>query len=136
MLRNIWSILCENIIQDSISNKESYIFAIENGEFNEYPAKMPNFCLATFWEKTVDYEINYKLRLSLTDYYYEKIADILETDEVTVKKKRSHFNFVNLGGYNIPNPGEYYINIESSVNDNDWYLSVIIPVSFRKTQKK
>lgn len=130
MIKNIWSVPCENIIQDQISNKESYFFAIESGTFNEFPTTIPKFCLATFWKKYVSETISFKVRVTLKDPYDNILDVIYETPAFDFEQSRQHINLLNLGGAQIPEPGEYKLLIEYSAKGEEWEHGADLPILF------
>lgn len=134
MLKNIWSIMCEHILTEAGTNRHSYIQIIESGNLSSFPASLPSFSIATYWEKSSEEEVTIGLRVSFKHPTGET-EKVIETEHFEFKRRTQHIDLKNLPGFVAKAPGRHAILIEHSEGHHDWQLSSELPIYIQEKEK-
>ena len=133
MIRNVWSVLCRDIITDQETNSVTYVRCIEEGAAAEVPIKIGPIFLGTLWEKDSQEQesIRFRVALELPD---KSLKPVLQTRFMTLERPRHRLHF-RINSLDITSFGMHYIVAEYN-QDEKWHRTVRIPVLIRQIQKK
>lgn len=133
MIRNVWSVLCRDIITDQETNSVSYVRCIEEGTASSLPVRIGPVFLGTLWEKTEqeDQEVSFRVILEEPN---EIARSLLETKPITLNRPRHRLHF-RLNALNVTEFGTYTIVVEFNP-DHEWQEANRLPVLIREVSEK
>ncbi|WP_291322636.1 hypothetical protein [Desulfonatronospira sp.] len=133
MIRNVWSVLCRDIITDQETNSVTYVRCIEEGSALEVPVRIGPIFLGTLWEKNSDEKesVQFRVILEMPD---QSLRPILQTKPMVLERPRHRLHF-RINSLDITSFGLHYVLVEFNQEQN-WRHAVRIPVFIRKIQKK
>ena len=131
MIRNIWSVLCRDIITDQESNTVSYIRCIEEGAAANLPAQIGPVFLGTLWEKAGKEPETVAFRVVLVSPTQKRQA-VLQSRPVVIDRARQRLQFrlnvLQLGEY-----GSYTLLVEFNQNEK-WETAARLPILIRPAE--
>ncbi len=128
MVRNIWSVLCRDIITDQESNAVSYIRCIEDGAAAKLPARIGPVFLGTLWEKTGTDPEAVAFRVVL-ESPGQKRQVVLQSRPVLIDRPRQRLHF-RLNTLYLTDYGYYVLSVEFS-REEKWETAARLPVLIR-----
>jgi hypothetical protein len=133
MIRNVWSILCRDILTDQETNSVSYIHCIEEGAALSLPTLLFPVSVGTLWEKNTDKEEPFLARVVFfLPSGIEK--QLLQTKPLTISRPRQRLHF-KLEGLPITEFGRHEVRVEMERN-GQWHIASRLPFVVRKLVKK
>lgn len=133
MIRNVWAVLCRDIITDQESNSVTYLRCIEEGAAVRLPIQIGPVFLGTYWEKTGDGPETTAFRMTLV-LPSQKSRTILQTRPVTMDRPRHRLHF-RLNALTLDEFGNYMIVLEFRQHDS-WETAARLPVSIRQMEQE
>ena len=129
MIRNIWSIMCKDILTDQETNAVSYIQSLEEGMASVLPITISPVSIGTFWEKDSDKEEIFSVRIIFV--YPSGVAkQLLQTKDLVFSRPRQRLHF-KMEGLNVTEFGRYEVRIDFMQNEQ-WYIACRLPLMIRK----
>ena len=128
MIRNIWSVLCRDIITDQESNTVSYIRCIEEGATAKLPARIGPVFLGTLWEKTGTGPETVAFRVLLASPTQKKQA-VLQSRPVVIDRPRQRLQF-RINALQLTEFGIYTLLVEFN-QEEKWETAARLPVLIR-----
>ena len=133
MIRNVWSVLCRDIITDQETNSVTYVRCIEEGAAAEVPVKIGPIFLGTLWEKQGEGEESVQFRVGIvTPDGSARI--LLQTKTMALNRPRHRLQF-RINTLEVVSFGVHYVLVEYSQGEK-WKRAVRIPVLIRQVQKQ
>ena len=133
MIRNVWSVLCRDIITDQETNSVTYVRCIEEGAAAEVPVKIGPIFLGTLWEKQGEEEESVQFRVGIvTPDGSARI--LLQTKTMALNRPRHRLQF-RINTLEVVSCGVHYVLVEYSQGEK-WKRAVRIPVLIRQVQKQ
>jgi hypothetical protein len=133
MIRNVWSILCKDILTDQETNSVSYIHCIEEGAAIVLPTLLFPVSIGTLWEKDTDKEELFLARVVFAlPSGTEK--QLLQTKALTFSRPRQRLHF-KLQGLPITEFGRHEVRVENELNGY-WHIASRLPFVVKKLVKK
>ena len=131
MIRNIWSVLCRDIITDQESNAVSYIRCIEEGAAAKLPAQIGPVFLGTLWEKTGKAPETVSFRVVLESPAQKRRA-VLQSRPVVIDRPRQRLQF-RLNALQLSEFGIYNLLVECN-QGGKWETAARLPVLIRPVE--
>ena len=133
MIRNVWSILCKDILTDQATNAVSYIESIEEGAAAVLPVMISPVNIGTLWEKDSDQEELFVARLV---FVHPSGAEkqLLQTQDLTFSRQRQRLHF-KVEGLPITEFGRHEVRVEIR-QDGLWQAVSRLPLVVRKLAGK
>lgn len=131
MIRNVWSVLCRDIITDQESNTVSYIRCIEEGAAASLPVHIGPVFLGTLWEKTGDENETVAFRVVLVSPGRQRQA-VLQSRPVVLEQPRHRLQF-RLNALKLTEFGLHRILVEFKQNEK-WQTAAALPFMVRSTE--
>jgi len=133
MIRNVWSVLCRDIITDQETNSVTYVRCIEEGAAAEVPIKIGPIFLGTLWEKDSHEQesIRFRVVLEMPD---KSLRPVLQTKSMVLERPRHRLHF-RINSLEITSFGLHYVLVEHH-QEQKWHHAARIPVFIRQAQKK
>ena len=128
MIRNIWSVLCRDIITDQESNTVSYIRCIEEGAAAKLPARIGPVLLGTLWEKTDKEPETVAFRVVL-ESPAKKQKVVLQSRPVVIDRTRQRLQF-RINALQLTEFGIYTLLVEFN-REEKWETAARLPVLIR-----
>ena len=125
MIRNVWSVLCRDILTDQESNSVTYVRCIEEGAAYNLPVQIGPVFLGTLWEK-IDPEpesIQFRVLLIAPS---QKSQAVLQTRPIVLDRPRHRLHF-RLNALHLTEFGMYALLVEFS-QDEKWLTAARLPV--------
>jgi hypothetical protein len=133
MIRNVWSILCKEILTDQETNSVSYVHCIEEGAAFVLPTLLFPISVGTLWEKDTDQDEPFMARVVFVlPSGIEK--QLLQTKALTFSRQRQRLHF-KLEGLPITEFGRHEVRVEIQLN-GQWNINSRLPFMIRKLAKK
>lgn len=133
MIRNVWSILCKDILTDQATNAVSYIESIEEGATATLPVLISPVSIGTLWEKDSDQEELFVARLVLV-YPSGAEKQLLQTQDLTFSRQRQRLHF-KVEGLQVTELGRHEVRVEIR-QDGHWQAVSRLPFVIRKQAGK
>ncbi|MFO8088497.1 MAG: hypothetical protein R6U13_01555 [Desulfatiglandaceae bacterium] len=132
MIRNVWGVLCRDIITDQESNSVSYIRCIEEGFARDLPVRIGPMFLGTLWEKNGEDQeiIRFRVALACPD---KTIKAILQTNPITMDRPRHRLHF-RLKSMEVTSFGTHQIIVEYN-QEREWLQAARLPILIRKVEE-
>lgn len=124
MIKNVYSILCTQIIEDVRTHLTSYINCVEGLKTKLLPAVLPNLNVGSLWsvEPPMGNPIKFKVRMFLKRPGGAPDELLVETSEKIIDKKSlERVNFL-INGLKILSPGTHKFILEF-YTENAWERS-------------
>ena len=131
MIRNIWSVLCRDIITDQESNTVSYIRCIEEGAAPSLPTQIGPVFLGTLWEKTGKEQETVAFRVVMVSPTQKRQA-VLQSRPVVVDRPRQRLQF-RLNALQLAEFGIYNLLVEFN-QSGKWETAARLPVLIRQAE--
>ena len=131
MIRNVWSVLCRDIITDQESNAVTYIRCIEEGAAAKLPVHIGPVFLGTLWEKTGPDPETVTFRVVLVSPDQRRQA-ILQSRPVILDRPRHRLQF-RLSALALTEFGPYMLLVEFKQNAK-WETAARLPILIRPTE--
>ena len=131
MIRNVWSVLCRDIITDQESNAVTYIRCIEEGAAAKLPVHIGPVFLGTLWEKTDPDPETVTFRVVLVSPDQKRQA-ILPRRPVILDRPRHRLQF-RLSALTLVEFGHYALLVEFKQNAR-WETAARLPILIRPTE--
>ena len=132
MIQHIWSVLCERISTDQISNLISYLTCIEEITVSQMPIVIPHLALGSQWITNLPTKDMLELKLLLiSPEGIEK--QLIVTKSLKFDKERTRTNVL-LNGIKFESCGTYSFKIQMKVKDT-WQTIGEIPLKIRMKEK-
>lgn len=109
-IRNVWSVLCKDILIDQETNSVSYIRCLEEACASELPVQLGPAFVATLWEKENDEVDEIAFRIVLLSPSKDKQI-ILSTKPVRLDKPKHRLHF-RIGSLELNEFGRHVISLE------------------------
>jgi hypothetical protein len=132
MIRNVWVVLCRDIITDQESNSVSYLRCIEEGFARELPVKIGPMFLGTLWEKTGEERESIRFRVTLATPD-NTVKAVLQTNPVVMDRPRHRLHF-RINSVDVTNFGLYQVIFEYNTG-TEWIQASRLPVLIRKVEE-
>jgi hypothetical protein len=129
MIRNIWSILCRDIITDQETNSVSYIHCIEEGAAPTLPTIVTPIYIGTLWEKDSAQEEPFSVRVKIVTPSGIQ-QPLLQTKQLVFSKQRQRLHF-KMERLKISEYGRHEICIELRI-EGDWHVVNQLPLIVKK----
>jgi hypothetical protein len=129
MIRNIWTVLCRDIITDQESNSVSYMRCIEEGSASRLPVQIGPVYLGTLWEKQGTNPDTVQFRVVLVSPAQNSQA-ILQTKPMSLDRPRHRLHF-RLNSLELAEYGTYTILLECYASEK-WLQVARLPVLIRQ----
>ncbi len=133
MIRNVWSVLCRDIITDQETNSVTYVRCIEEGSATGVPVSIGPIFLGSLWEKEGEKEESFRFRIVLVRPDRTARA-LLQTNFMVLDRPRHRLNF-RINTLDITSFGIHYVVVEYG-RDEKWNRAGRIPLLIRQVQKK
>lgn len=131
MIRNVWSVLCRDIITDQESNSVSYIRCIEEGTASRLPVHIGPVFLGTLWEKTGEETETVAFRVVLVSPGQQGRA-ILQSRPVVFERPRHRLQF-RFNALKLTEYGLHRLLVEFQQNEK-WHAAAALPFLVRQTE--
>jgi len=131
MIRNVWSVLCRDIITDQESNSVTYLRCIEEGAAARLPIQIGPVFLGTLWEKTGKGPETVSFRMALVSPTRKSKA-LLQTRPITMDRSRHRLHF-RLNTLHLEEFGNYMLVLEFRQGEN-WETAARLPVFIREME--
>jgi hypothetical protein len=131
MIRNVWSVLCRDILTDQESNTVSYLRCIEEGAAPSLPVHIGPVFLGTLWEKTGTDPETVAFRVVLVSPARQRQA-ILQSRPVVMERPRTRLQF-RLNALKLTEFGLYALLVEFKQKDK-WETAASLPILIRPTE--
>jgi len=131
MIRNVWAVLCRDIITDQESNAVTYIRCIEEGVASSLPVHIGPVFVGTLWEKTGEEPepVSFRLILISPD---RKGQVVLQTRPVILDRPWHRLQF-RLNVLHLADYGMHALLVEFN-RDEKWEAAARLPVFIRKSE--
>lgn len=133
MIRNVWSVLCKDILTDQETNAVTYIQSIEEGAAVALPILISPVSIGTLWEKDSDQEEMFVARVVLV-YPSGVEKQLLQTGELTLSRQRQRLHF-KINGLPATEYGRYEVRVEIQQTGH-WQTAGRLPFVVRKLADK
>ncbi|MDX9786203.1 MAG: hypothetical protein RBT11_05495 [Desulfobacterales bacterium] len=133
MIRNVWSILCKDIIIDQETNAVTFIQSIEEGAAAALPILISPVRIGTLWEKDSNKDEVFTARVLLA-MPSGAARQLLQTREMVFNRQRQRLHF-KLDGVPVTEFGRHEVRIEIQQNGN-WQTVSRLPVVVRKLKPR
>lgn len=135
MIRNVWAVLCRDILTDQESNSVTYLRCIEEGAAARLPIQIGPVFLGTLWEKTGKDPEAVSFRMALVSPSKKGTA-LLQTRPITVDRPRHRLHF-RLNALALDEFGRYTLVLEFRQEDKQggkWETAARLPVFIRQVE--
>ncbi len=132
MIRNVWTILCRDIIVDQESNSISYIRCIEEGAAESVPVQIGPIFLGTLWEVIGSPPVSVGFRVVLVSPAKTSQV-ILQTKPIVLEGARHRLNF-RINALRLEEFGMYMLRVEFNPGKK-WETASALPLLIRPTGK-
>lgn len=129
-VKNIWSVLCRDILVDQETNSVSYIRCIEEASASEFPTQINSAYLGSLWEKEGEEPEQIGFRVALLSPSKKKNI-IVQTKPITFNRLRHRLHF-RLNSIELYEFGNHNLLLEWQTNKY-WTKVVQIPLYIRDT---
>ncbi len=129
MIRNVWSILCKDMLTDQETNAVTYIQSIEEGAAATLPTLISPVSIGTLWEKDSNREEMLVARVVLA-YPSGVEKQLLQTRELTFSRQHQRLHF-KIKGLPVTEFGRHEVRIEIRQNDH-WQTVSRLPLVVKK----
>ena len=129
MIRNVWSILCKDILTDQGTNAVSYIESIEEGAAPALPILIAPLSIGTLWEKDSDQQELFAARIVLA-YPSGAEKPLLQTQDMTFVRPRQRLHF-KINELPITEFGRHEVRVEIR-QDDQWLTVSRLPLVVKK----
>lgn len=133
MIRNVWTVLCRDIITDRESNAVSYLRCIEEGSASGLPARIGPVYLGTLWEKVDQAPVSIRFRVVTVSPGRKKLV-VLQTKPIILAERRHRLNF-RLNFLVFEEFGIYSLALEFNRGDQ-WEAAAEISVLINQVQEQ
>ena len=131
MIRNIWTILCRDIITDQESNSVSYLRCIEEGAAAQLPIKIGPVFLGTFWEKEGSTPLAVSFRVTLVSPA-QKSRPVLQTQPIVLDRLHHRLHF-RLNALHLDEFGSYMLLLDYR-EKGKWETAARLPLFIREIE--
>lgn len=131
MIRNVWSVLCRDIITDQETNSVTYVRCIEEGSSSVMPVRIGPVFLGTLWEKTGDEAETARFRVMLVSPDKKSLL-VLRTRPLVMDRPRHRLHF-RVNGLDFTEFGVYMLLLEFSGN-GQWKPGARLPILIRELE--
>jgi hypothetical protein len=133
MIRNVWSILCRDILTDQETNAVTYIQSIEEGAAVALPTLISPVSIGTLWEKDSDQE---EMLLARVVFAYPSGVEkqLLQTRELTISRQHQRLHF-KINGLPVAEFGRHEVRVEIRQN-GQWHTVSRLPLVVKKLAGK
>ncbi len=131
MIRNVWSVLCRDIITDQDSNAVSYIRCLEEGAATRLPVQIGPLFLATLWEKTGEQAETVQFQVLLVTPSQSR-QTILQTQALVLDRPRQRLHF-RINALNLNEFGTYMLVVMFTAAE-EWETASQLPVFIHQIQ--
>lgn len=131
MIRNVWTVLCRDIITDQESNSVTYLRCIEEGAAARLPIQIGPVFLGTLWEKTGSDAESVSFRMALVSPTRKSRA-VLQTRPITLDRARHRLHF-RLNALHLDEYGNHTLVLEYRQKDK-WETAARLPLLIRKIE--
>lgn len=128
MVRNVWSILCRDVLVDQESNSVSCIRCLEEGATTSLPVQIGPIYLATLWEKEGDEPEMVTARITLESPGGEQRL-LLQTNPLTFARPLQRLQF-RIAALPIGEFGRFRVHLECSQGE-EWHQAASLPLLVR-----
>jgi hypothetical protein len=125
MIRNIWSILCRDILIDQETNAVSYLQCIEEVGAGVLPMVITQVSIGTLWEKNTDRDEPFLSRVVFV-LPSGNMKTLLQTRPLMFNRPRQRLHF-KLEGLPITEFGHHDVRVEIHSNGN-WQTVACLPL--------
>ena len=132
MIRNVWSVLCRDIITDQETNSVTYVRCIEEGSSSVMPVRIGPVFLGTLWEKSGADAETVQFRVMLVSPGKTR-QPVLQTRPLVLDRPRHRLHF-RVNALNLTEFGTYMLSVEFSVNEK-WETGARLPMLIRETER-
>lgn len=130
-MRNVWSILCREVLTDQETNSVSYFHCIEEGIATILPTMIHPVTIGTLWEKTADVEEIFAARVVFkTPSGGEKRLIETKPFAITNLRQRLHFK---IDALSIVEYGRHEFLVEFLAN-GEWRMASCLPFLIKQPQ--
>lgn len=133
MLRNVWAVLCRDIITDQETNSVTYVRCIEEGTAASLPVRIGPVYLGTLWEKAGQKPVNVQFRVSLVTPDNTR-QTLVQTKTLVMDRARHRLHF-RLKAISIEDFGTYLVLLEGR-QDQKWIQAARLPVLIRQVDRQ
>lgn len=133
MIRNVWAVLCRDIITDQETNSVTYVRCIEEGAASSLPVRIGPVYLGTLWEKAGQEPEKVQFRVSLVTPKNSK-QTLVQTKTVVMDRPRHRLHF-RLTALNIEAFGPHLVLLEG-LQDQKWIQAARLPVLIRQVDRQ
>ncbi|MFW6216539.1 MAG: hypothetical protein ACOC3Y_01785 [Desulfohalobiaceae bacterium] len=132
MIRNVWTVLCRDIITDQETNAVSYVRCIEEGSASSLPVSIGPVFLGTLWEKQDQEQIRVGFRIILLTPGQER-QTVLQTKPLVLDRLRHRLNF-RVNSLHLQEFGTYHLSLECLAG-RKWVEAARLPVLIRQIDR-
>lgn len=129
MIRNVWSILCKDILTDQETNSVSYIQGIEEGAVETLPTQIFPISIGTLWEKDTEEKESFTARVVFAKPSGAE-QPLLQTKELFFTRPRQRLHF-KIAGLPVTEFGRHEVRVELKV-DGQWQTASRLPFMVKK----
>jgi hypothetical protein len=133
MIRNVWTVLCRDIITDQESNSVSYLRCIEEGAAAQLPIQIGPVFLGTLWEKMVNGPASVSFRMALISPA-QKHQAILQTRPIVLDQPRHRLHF-RLNALRLEEFGNHMLLLDFR-QAGKWETAASLPLLIREVEKE
>lgn len=131
MIRNVWSVLCRDIITDQETNSVTYVRCLEEGAAAQLPVRIGPVFLGTLWEKTGSQTETVQFRVLLITPGQER-QTVLQTQAVVLDRPRQRLHF-RINALNLNEFGAYMLVVMFTAAEK-WETAAQLPVFIHQIQ--
>lgn len=128
MVRNVWSVLCRDVLVDQESNSVSCIRCLEEGATAALPVRIGPIYLATLWEKEGDEPEAVTARVTLESPGGEQRV-LLQTNPLTFARPLQRLQF-RIAELSINEFGRFRVHLECRQGE-EWNRAASLPLLVR-----
>lgn len=129
MIRNVWSVLCKDILTDQETNSVTFIQCIEEGAVATLPTQTFPICIGTLWENDTEEKVPFAARVVFVRPS-GTVLPLLQTKEVVFSRPRQRLVF-KLAGLPVTEFGRHEVRVEIK-QDDEWQTASRLPFMVRK----
>lgn len=133
MVRNVWTVLCRDIITDQETNAVSYVRCIEEGTASSLPVSIGPVFLGTLWEKQDQEQIRVVFRIILLTPGQER-QTVLQTKPLVLDRPRHRLNF-RMNSLILREFGTYHLSLECLAG-RKWVEAARLPILIRRIDSR
>src|SRR5438046_832019 len=125
MSRHVWSVLCQQLILDQLTNSVSYIQALEGFTVTQLPFTVPQLSVGSLYERSGS-ETSILGRIRILAPNGSVVHAVELAQGIYGEHRRMRMNSV-IGGFAIAQPGAHVVVVEQR-RGTDWVEEARLPL--------